>query len=370
MSENENGIERSEGIARILGPCSAESEEQVLESARFLAPYLKEGYFRAGAWKPRTRPDAFEGVGEEALEWLRTAKERYGVRTITEVAHPEHVDIALRYDVDALWIGARTTVNPFYVESIAEALRGTRIPVFIKNPINPDIGLWLGAFERLEKKGVPIGGAIHRGFSDYGRSFYRNPPHWEIPIDLKRQRPDLLLYCDPSHISGDSSQVRDVAQRALDLDMDGLMVEVHPDPSNAWSDADQQLTPKELEELFEKLEFRKGTPTDPDTRDRLEDLRTMIDEIDQRIVQELASRMDIAERIGAHKKEQGIRILQLERWERILKDRKALGNALGLSEEFLHEFLDAVHKGSIKRQMGVMYDRKRKGSDQDTASSE
>ncbi len=355
----------------ILGPCSAESEEQVLNSAKALAPYLGSGYFRAGVWKPRTRPDAFEGVGEVALEWLQKAKADTGVRTITEVARPEHAEIALRYDIDALWIGARTTVNPFYVDSIAEALRGTSLPVFIKNPVNPDIGLWIGAFERLEKKGIQAGGAIHRGFSGYGRSFYRNPPHWEIPIDLKRQMPEMPLYCDPSHISGDRERVGDVAQRALDLDMDGLMVEVHPSPDEALSDAGQQLSQKGFRELIEGLAFRKEGPTDPATRDRLDELRAMIDEIDHRIIQELASRMDIAERIGAHKKEQGIRILQLERWERILQDRRSLGEALGLSPEFLQEFLDAVHKGSIKRQMGVMYGQsEKKGKGQDTASSE
>ncbi len=362
----------SKSLSWILGPCSAESEEQVVRSAEAVAPYLGTGFFRAGAWKPRTRPDAFEGVGEPALEWLQKAKEATGVRTITEVARPEHVDIALRYELDALWIGARTTVNPFYVDSIAEALAGTAVPVFIKNPVNPDIALWMGAFERLHKKGVPLGGAIHRGFSQYGRSFYRNPPHWEIPIDLKRQMPDIPLYCDPSHISGDREKVADVAQRALDLDMDGLMVEVHPSPEKARSDADQQLSPEGFRSFFNSLEQRKSRPTDPDTQDRLEDLRTMIDELDHRIVQELASRMDIAERIGAHKKEKGIQILQLERWEKILKDRKDLGNALGLSSEFMQEFLDAVHKGSIKRQMGVMYEGKkpRKGAGHDTASSE
>lgn len=364
------GREKREAWSWILGPCSAESEEQVLASARALAPYIGTGYFRAGVWKPRTRPDAFEGVGEMALEWLQKAKAETGVRIITEVASPEHAEIALRYDIDALWIGARTTVNPFYVDSIAEALRGTSLPVFIKNPVNPDIALWIGAFERLVKKGLKAGGAIHRGFSSYGRSFYRNPPHWEIPIDLKRQMPDIPLYCDPSHISGDRERVLGVAQRALDLDMDGLMVEAHPEPQNAWSDAKQQLTLATFRIFIESLEFRKEGPIDSDTRDRLEELRTMIDEIDQRIVQELASRMDIAERIGAHKKEQDIRILQLDRWEKILKDRKSLGEALGLSSEFLQEFLDAVHKGSIKRQMGVMYEPSKKGKGQDTASSE
>ncbi|MFB6257441.1 MAG: chorismate mutase [Flavobacteriales bacterium] len=355
----------------ILGPCSAESEEQVLQSARVVAPYLRNGYFRAGVWKPRTRPDAFEGMGERAFEWLQKAKKESGVRILTEVAQPEHAELALRYDVDAVWIGARTTVNPFYVEAIAEALRGTKVPVFVKNPVNPDIGLWIGAFERLEKKGLVAGGAVHRGFSGYGRSFYRNPPHWEIPIDLKRQMPELPLYCDPSHISGDRDRVKDVAQRAIDLDMDGLMVEVHPDPERARSDADQQVSPKGLEDLNQNLAFRQGNPPDPVTRDRLEDLRAMIDEIDHRIVQELASRMDIAERIGEHKKEKEIRILQLDRWERILQDRKALGEALGLSPEFLQEFLDAVHKGSIKRQMGIMYEGdKKEEKGQDTASSE
>lgn len=369
MSSNETP-EQAKELRLILGPCSAESEEQLMRSAEAVAPYLGEGYFRAGIWKPRTRPDAFEGVGEEGLSWLKKAGDAYGLRTITEVARPEHVELALRYGIDALWIGARTTVNPFYVESIAEALRGVRVPVFVKNPVNPDIGLWLGAFERLEKKGVPLGGAIHRGFSDYGRSIHRNPPHWEIPIDLKRQVPQVPLYCDPSHISGDRDKVLDVAQRAIDLDMDGLMVEVHPDPVNARSDADQQLSPEGLRELFEYLEPRKGSPSDPDTRDRLEELRAMIDEIDHRIVQELASRMEIAERIGEHKKKQGIRILQLERWERILEERSTLGKALGLSSEFLQEFLDAVHKGSIKRQMGVMYEQRKNVGQDDPSSSE
>ncbi len=336
----------------IAGPCSAESEEQVLAAARGVASVQGTRAFRAGTWKPRTRPGGFEGAGARALEWLKAAKQETGLLTITEVATAEHVETCLKAGIDMLWIGARTTPNPFSVQEIADALRGVDIPVFVKNPINPDLQLWIGALERLQHAGLNRLAAVHRGFSWFERTPYRNSPMWEFPIRLKAAHPELPLICDPSHIAGRPERLGSIAQQALDIGFNGLMMEVHPDPANACSDAEQQITPQRYEELVESLIFRKAQASAP-LNDRLQELRDLIDQLDEEIAQKLGTRMDIAERIGDHKREHNVAILQPERWERILKRQLALARELGLSPEFVQEFMDAVHRESIRRQSVV-----------------
>lgn len=340
------GLERPLMIA---GPCSAESEEQVLETARSIAATGMATAFRAGIWKPRTRPGAFEGAGDKALAWLQRVKGETGLLTMTEVATAEHVEACLNAGVDMLWIGARTTPNPFSVQELAEALRGVDIPVFVKNPINPDLHLWIGALERLERAGVRRTAAIHRGFSWFERTPYRNSPMWEFPIRLKAAFPELEIIGDPSHIAGSRDKVGTIAQQALDLGLSGLMIEVHRNPTNALSDAEQQLTPEGYGALVESLIFRQALPTAP-MRDRLEELRDLIDQLDEEIAQKLGTRLDIAERIGDHKREHNVAIMQPERWERIMRRQLKLATHLGLSETFVKEFMDAVHRESIRRQ--------------------
>jgi chorismate mutase len=340
------GLERPLVIA---GPCSAESEEQVMAAARGVSQGGRARVFRAGLWKPRTRPGHFEGSGKEALPWLQRVRQETGLMVMTEVATPEHVEACLRAGVDMLWIGARTTPNPFSVQELAEALRGVDIPVFVKNPINPDLQLWIGALERLQQAGITRFAAVHRGFSWFERTPYRNSPMWEFPIRLKAAYPELEILCDPSHISGTRERLGQVAQQAMDLGLSGLMVEVHPTPDSAWSDAQQQVTPEDFSVLMDSLIFRQAHPTAP-MRDRLEGLRDLIDQLDEEIAQKLGSRMDIAERIGDHKREHQVAILQPERWERIMSRELRLAGHLGLSEEFIREFMDAVHRESIRRQ--------------------
>ncbi len=333
----------------IAGPCSAENEEQVMSTAREIAAAGKAQVFRAGLWKPRTRPGSFEGAGPEGLQWLLRAKEETGLRIITEVATAEHVEACLKAGVDMLWIGARTTPNPFSVQAIADALTGVDIPVLVKNPINPDLQLWIGALERLHRAGLKKLGAVHRGFSWFERTPYRNSPMWEFPIRLKAAHPEVELICDPSHIAGSVERIGPVAQQALDLGFGGLMVEVHHDPEHARSDADQQMTPAAYAALLEALIFRAATPT-PGMSDRLEELRDLIDQLDEEIAQKLGSRMDIAERIGDHKRDHNVAILQPERWDRILQRQLRMAEHLGLSAEFVREFMDAIHRESIRRQ--------------------
>lgn len=340
------GIERPLLIA---GPCSAETEEQVLSTARALAAGGRSTVFRAGVWKPRTRPGSYEGAGAPALPWLQRAKRETGMLVMTEVATAEHVAAALGYGVDMLWIGARTTPNPFSVQEIADALRGVDIPVFVKNPINPDLQLWIGALERLQQAGIRRYAAVHRGFSWFERTPYRNSPMWEFPIRLKAAFPELEVLCDPSHIAGSRERLGLVAQQALDLGLSGLMVEVHPDPTRAYSDADQQLTPAAYAALIESLLFRQALPTPP-MQGRLEELRDMIDQLDEEIAQKLGTRMALAERIGEHKREHSVAIMQPERWERIMQRQLKLASHLGLGEVFVTEFMDAVHRESIRRQ--------------------
>lgn len=340
------------GLARPLvlaGPCSAETEAQVLSTARALKADGRAQVLRAGIWKPRTRPGQFEGAGEAALAWLRTAKQETGLLLATEVATPQHVEAALAAGIDILWIGARTTPNPFSVQALADALQGLDVPVLVKNPINPDLNLWRGALERLQRAGLRRLAAVHRGFSWFERTPYRNSPMWEFPIRLKAAMPELEVICDPSHIAGVADRIGPVAQQALDLGFSGLMVEVHPAPHEARSDADQQLSPQAFGALLDGLIFRQAAPTD-DMRDKLEELRDLIDQLDEEIAQKLGARMDIAERIGDHKREHHVAILQPERWERIMSRQLRLARHLGLSEPFIRELMDAIHRESIRRQ--------------------
>jgi len=336
----------------IAGPCSAETEEQVLNAAR----QIKEegiGIFRAGIWKPRTRPNCFEGVGREGLGWLKTVQQETGLQTATEVANVKHVFEALKYGVDILWIGARTSANPFAMQEIADALQGVDIPVLVKNPVNPDVELWMGALERLEKAGISQLGAIHRGFSSYEHSIYRNIPQWQIPIELKRRMPDLPVICDPSHICGNRELLQSVSQKAMDLNFDGLMIETHPTPDEAWSDAKQQITPKQLTQLLGNLKLRVEHP-DGISLDTLEDLRFKIDQYDNDIMAILQKRMEASNSIGQYKKENNMTILQSGRWETILEKQLAKSKDTNLSERFINKLFKAIHEESIAHQTEVM----------------
>jgi len=338
----------------IAGPCSAETEEQVLETARGLAKLGKIDFFRAGIWKPRTRPGEFEGVGTLGLPWLRRVKEETGLKTTTEVGTHYHVFEALKYGVDVLWVGARTTANPFSVQEVADALKGVDIPVLVKNPVNPDLKLWIGAIERLYKAGITRIGAVHRGFTYHGQTPFRNMPHWQIPIDLKRQFPDLPIICDNSHICGRRDILFDVAQKAFDLDFDGLMTETHPTPDKAWSDAAQQITPEQYGELIDRLVLRVTESDNREFMENLVHLRNEIDEMDDELVNLLGRRMKIADKIGDYKKRNNIAILQSTRWNEILEKSLEKGRTKGLSEEFITIILKAIHDESINHQETVM----------------
>lgn len=309
---------------------------------------------RAGIWKPRTRPNSFEGLGEPALKWLKQAGKSVGKPVAVEVANTSHVEACLREEIDMLWIGARTTVNPFSVQEIANALRGVDIPVFVKNPINPDLQLWVGALERLNQAGIKKLAAIHRGFSSFEKSPFRNIPMWEIPIELKTLYPDLPIFCDPSHIGGNRELVPLIAQKALDLAMSGLMIEAHENPAQALSDPEQQLSVDGLVHLLEELTMRSPSTNNPEFENKLEELRSLIDAIDEELIQKLGKRMAIAEMIGEYKKENNVTVLQLERWEYILENRTALALPLDLSPEFAKELLQAIHKESIRKQTEIM----------------
>ena len=339
----------------IAGPCSAETEEQLLK----IAHQLKEtdtSVLRAGIWKPRSRPGNFEGVGEVGLKWLKTAKEETGLLTTIEVANPTHVDLALKHDVDIFWIGARTTVSPFIVQEIAEAVRGTDKIVLIKNPVNPDIALWLGAVERFYEVGISQLGVIHRGFSTYEKTRYRNNPEWQIPIDLHNIFPDLPLILDPSHIAGKRDIIFDLCQTALDLNYDGLMIETHHDPANALSDAEQQITPAELEQGIKNLKVRKSEGDQAEFKIQLNTLRSQIDMIDDQIMDMLGKRMKIVDGIGGLKKKNNVAILQVKRWNQILHRMIQLGEEYKLSEEFVLKIYKAIHQESIDHQKKVMDD--------------
>lgn len=338
----------------IAGPCSAETEEQVLETAHGLAGSGID-LFRAGVWKPRTRPGAFEGTGTPALPWLRRVKQETGLRTTIEVANGNQVYEALKHGVDVLWVGARSTVNPFSVQEIADALRGVDVPVLVKNPVNPDLDLWIGAIERIRNAGVSQIGAIHRGFSAYAKSKFRNAPYWEIPIELRRRMPDLPLICDNSHICGNREDLLEVAQQALDLNYNGLMTEVHPAPDAAWSDAKQQITPFIYRELINSLVVRRETTDNAEFLENIENLRHKIDEIDLELLNLIARRMRVAEDIGRYKQRNNISILQTTRWNEIMEKGFEQGRARGLNDEFIERFLTAIHQESIAHQQTVMH---------------
>jgi len=342
----------------ISGPCSAETEEQVLETARRLAATGKVNMLRAGIWKPRTKPGLFEGIGTKGLPWLLKAKQETGLPTTVEVATAKHVQDALQFDVDVLWIGARTTVNPFSVQEVADALKGVDIPVLIKNPINPDLELWSGAIERLQKAGLTDIGMIHRGFSSYGNTQFRNAPMWHLPIEMKRRFPEMLLVCDPSHICGNRTMLQDVSQKSIDLDFGGLMIESHIDPDNAWSDAKQQITPERLSEMLGDLVWREENISTQEFITALATLREQINHIDDELLTLIGQRMKIADKIGQYKRDNNVTILQTNRWNEILDRAVAKGESLGLSKEFIVRYFDAVHLESISHQNKIMYDQK------------
>ncbi len=337
----------------IAGPCSAETEEQVLKIARELKD-SDVSIFRAGIWKPRTRPGGFEGVGAIGLKWLQKAKAETGLQMAVEVANATHVKLALEHDIDVLWIGARTTVNPFAVQEIADALAGTDKIVLVKNPVNPDLALWIGGVERLYNAGIRNLGVIHRGFSTYEKTKYRNIPEWQLPIELQSRFPDLVLICDPSHITGRRDMIQEVSQQALDLNYDGLIIETHIDPDNAWSDAAQQVTPSVLKQMFEDLKVKKPTFDEDDYNVKMIKLRANIDIADSKLLEILGNRMKVAEQIGALKKEKNVAVLQNKRWNEILGKMILEGEEKGLSEEFILRIFKAIHQESIAHQEKII----------------
>ncbi|WP_445757536.1 chorismate mutase [Polaribacter sp.] len=337
----------------IAGPCSAETEEQVLKIAHELK-HSDVNYYRAGIWKPRTRPGMFEGVGEIGLRWLKKVKEETGMKTCTEVANAAHVKLAMDNDVDLLWIGARSTVSPFIMQEIADALQGTDKIVLVKNPVNPDLALWLGGIERLYTAGIKNLGAIHRGFSTYEKSKYRNIPEWQLAIEFQNKFPDLPLICDPSHITGTREMIFDVSQTALDLNFDGLMIETHIDPENAWSDAAQQVTPKRLIKIMEDLKIKKETNTDAEYQNSLDNLRAQINVVDSQLIELLGKRMKVADQIGELKKDKNVAVLQSKRWNEILGNMILEGESKGLSEEFVLKMFKAIHQESINHQEKII----------------
>ncbi len=334
----------------IAGPCSAETEDQVMAAATQLsADGVK--IMRAGIWKPRTKPGGFEGIGSEGLAWLKRVKQETGMYVSTEVATQKHVYEALKYGVDLLWIGARTTANPFAVQEIAEALQGVDIPVLVKNPVNPDIELWIGALERLSNVGLTRIGAIHRGFSSFDKKIYRNLPQWHIPIELKRRYPDLPIICDPSHIGGKRDLIQPLSQQAMDLGFEGLIIETHCDPDNAWSDASQQVTPSRLKEILSELVIRDGKKQ---TTEDLSGLRRQIDELDDQLLELIAKRMRVSKEIGTFKKEHDMTIVQTDRYDEILTKRIAQATEMGMNPEFMRVILESIHEESVRVQLDIL----------------
>lgn len=339
--------------AIIAGPCSAETEEQLLDTTRRIKEQGVE-IIRAGIWKPRTRPNNFEGIGEEALRWIQNVKKEIGIKFAVEVATPKHVYEAIKHNIDILWVGARSTTNPFTVQEIAEALRGADVPVLVKNPINPDLALWLGAIERISNVGVTKIGAIHRGFSSFKQTRFRNLPMWQIPLELKRELNTIPLICDPSHICGTRDFIFEVSQNAMDLDYDGLIIETHRDPENAWSDAAQQITPEVLGAMIKNLKFRTSTSKDKDFITILSELRGQIDHIDKELFEILAQRMDIVEKMGLYKKKNNVTVFQKNRWQEISESRNKWAEELGLNPEFMWDLFKLIHDASIRRQEHIM----------------
>lgn len=333
----------------IAGPCSAETEEQVMTTAKQLADKGCH-IFRAGVWKPRTKPGGFEGNGEKALPWLKQVKEETGMLTATEVATPEHVDLALRYGVDILWVGARTSANPFAMQALADSLRGVDVPVLVKNPVNPDIELWIGAIERINQAGVKRMAAIHRGFSTYDKKIYRNTPVWQIPIELRRRIPNLPIICDPSHIGGRRELIAPLCQQAMDLGFDGLIVESHCSPDEAWSDAKQQVTPDVLDYILGLLVIRDENVT----TEGIYTLRKQIDELDNQLMDLLTKRMRVCREIGQYKKEHNMTVLQTSRYNEILDKRGAQGSLCGMDPNFIKSVFEAVHEESVRQQIEII----------------
>jgi chorismate mutase len=358
----EQAIETKKGVEALLqkrpliisGPCSAETEEQVVQTATRLAATGKVDILRAGIWKPRTRPGSFEGIGTKGLPWLQQAKKESGLPVAVEVATAKQVEDALHFGVDVLWIGARTTVNPFSVQDVADALKGADVPVLIKNPINPDLELWIGAAERVANAGIKNIGLIHRGFSSYGNTEYRNAPMWHLAIEMKRRNPGMLLINDPSHICGRRDILMDVAQKAIDLDFDGLIIESHIDPDNAWSDAKQQVTPERLGEMINSIVWRTEEIDSEELHAVMEKMRQQINQLDDELLQLIGQRMKVADKIGQYKKDNNITILQTNRWNAILERAYERGDKLGLSQEFITKYFDAVHMESINHQNKIM----------------
>ncbi len=349
-----NWINNGKKPILIAGPCSAETEEQVIQTATRLFRTGKVDVLRAGIWKPRTRPGAFEGIGTKGLPWLQKAKELTGLPVAVEVAKASHVELCLEFGIDILWVGARTTVNPFAVQEIADALKGVDIPVLLKNPINPDLALWLGGMERLQNAGLTRLGAIHRGFSSAGEKIYRNRPQWQIAIDFKTAMPELPMINDPSHITGRRDMLFKVAQKAMDLNFDGLIIESHITPDTAWSDAAQQITPEVYGQLISDLVIRDNDPKDLKEKTKLDRMRKEIDMIDEEIMNILASRMKIAREIGLYKKENNMTILQSERWKEVLSKFVSRGTQNGLGEEFITRVIKSIHDESIEQQERVL----------------
>ena len=333
----------------IAGPCSAETEEQVMTTARQLADKGCR-MFRAGVWKPRTKPGGFEGQGETALPWLQNVKKSTGMLVATEVATPEHVELALKYGIDILWIGARTSANPFAMQALADSLKGVDVPVLVKNPVNPDLELWIGALERINQAGVTRLAAIHRGFSSYDKKIYRNLPMWQIPIELRRRFPSLPIMCDPSHIGGSRELVAPLCQQAMDLGFDGLIVESHCSPDSAWSDAKQQVTPDVLDYILSLLVIRDEKVT----TEGIHVLRKQIDELDNQLIELLAKRMRVCREIGQYKKEHNITVLQTSRYNEILDKRGAQGALCGMSADFIRSVFEEVHEESVRQQMEII----------------
>lgn len=340
----------------ISGPCSAETEEQVIQTCTQIA-HLGVHLLRAGIWKPRTRPGSFEGLGEKALPWLKKASELTGLPTCCEVATGQHVETALKYGVHVLWIGARTTVNPFAVQEIADAVKGVDVPIMVKNPVNPDLELWIGAIERISHAGVEKIAAIHRGFSVYNSPKYRNQPQWEIPIELRRRIPNLEVICDPSHISGTRTWLYEIAQQALDLNFDGLMLESHISPDTAWSDALQQVTPEGLQNILTQLTPRQLDTNNSDYLNHINQFRDVIDQLDAQTLELLSKRMDIVRKIGIYKKENNIAVLQLDRWANIRNSCLQKAADYNLSLEFVETIINTIHKESIRQQTLIMRDK-------------
>lgn len=337
----------------IAGPCSAETEEQLFRTCREIKKQ-DISMLRAGIWKPRTRPGMFEGVGEIGLQWLRDIKKELQMPATVEVATAQHVELALKYEIDVLWIGARSTANPFTVQEIADALRGTHTPVIVKNPVNPDLSLWLGAIERVYNAGIRQVAALHRGFSSYDKSKYRNQPMWQIAIALKSELPQISMLCDPSHIGGDRKLIHEIAQKAIDFNYDGLMIETHISPDEAWSDAKQQITPQRLGEILHDIRIRRNTSDSPDYLYRLEELRRQIDRIDHEIVESVAARMRLVDQLGYHKKENNIAVFQVERWLEVFRTRPEWGVQLGMDKDFVGALYKVLHDESLRIQTQIM----------------